>query len=119
VRRRRATLELTSRANLEPRSSKSRTLWLPETAAQFAEAEGVRPGTLTYWDSRLKREADGKPSRIRRPEPAAHANGDSSSQPPYLELQVGDRYRIRLARNFDVEDLVRLLVALEDEKEPT
>ena len=79
-----------------------------QTAREFSAAEGVRPSTLRWWSSALKRVAPGA-SFIEVVTPVA-AHGSAVST---IEVLVRDQVRLRVGGEFDPALLRRVVAALE------
>lgn len=91
-----------------------------QTAREFSESIGVKPGTLTYWAWRLGREGRGASAgrktsgKCQRPAPTAFvelvsgAIGDGR-----FELELGGGRRLRIPVGFEAEALERLLGVVE------
>ena len=79
-----------------------------QTANEFSTAEGLRPSTLRWWSSALKRE-----------EPRAHfveVMAPAAALPPALstiEVLIRDQVRLRVCGEFDPALLRRVVAALE------
>ena len=83
----------------------------------FAEREGLKAGSLSFWKWKLGQDRGGKSAGRQaspvsfvelRAEPAA----GSSVQPFEVELRSGRR--VRVAAGFDAAELARLVVVLEE-----
>jgi hypothetical protein len=97
------------------------------TADQFAEREGVRAATLTWWRWRLGQERARAKAPRRRPGAAravtpgdfvelmqtAAVGGVGAQRSGDLELELAGGYRVRLSGSFSGETLSRLLDVLE------
>ena len=79
-----------------------------QTAREFSAAEGVRPSTLRWWSSALKRVAP-RASFIEVVTPVA-APGSAVST---IEVLVRDQVRLRVGGEFDPVLLRRVVAALE------
>jgi hypothetical protein len=90
-------------------------------AGEFAARIGVKPGTLTYWGWRLKREAveakrsgqaaDSLPAAQERPLPWIELRTAAIEE--RFELELGGGRRLRIPASFDAAALERLLAVLE------
>lgn len=80
------------------------------TAAEFGQREGLRPRTLTWWSSELRRSplALAKPPvvevMVARKDPAASS----------LEVVLANGVRVTVPIGFDEATLTRLLTVLEE-----
>jgi transposase len=92
------------------------------TAAQYAEDEGIHPGTLTHWRWRLRRDA-----RERREQQQARAGAQSTSfvevSPEAMWWQTSERIEIvvgevvvRVPDVFETATLRRVLDAIAGEE---
>lgn len=80
-----------------------------QTASEFSAAEGLRPSTLRWWSSALKRSTPRARfvevvSAAATPPPAASA----------VEVLIRDQVRLRVCGEFDPALLRRVVAALEE-----
>lgn len=79
---------------------------------RFAKRHGIGRERIRRWASRLKKKSPTAPVRF-FPVRLCKGPGDSDSGSP-IEIELGNGRRVRVAPGFAVEDLRRVLAALEE-----
>ncbi len=81
-----------------------------ETGVEFARRLGVHPRRLWWWASRLGRP---EPTAVRF-HPVRVASADTSRREVWIEMDLGNGPRVRVAPGFAAEDLRRVLTVLKE-----